>query len=58
MPTQIKSDVDSLRTLLKGEVPASKDGSPITLSIDFEAFDNGSAAQPIWIVYRTLDTTV
>lgn len=44
--------------LLKGEVPASKDGSPITLSIDFEAFDNGSAAQPIWIVYRTLDTTV
>lgn len=44
--------------LLKGEVPTSNDGAPITQSIDFEAFDNGAAAEPIWIVYRTLDTTV
>lgn len=44
--------------LLKGEVPASNGGEPITQSIDFEAFDNGVAAQPIWIVYRTLDTAV
>lgn len=43
--------------LLKGEVPTSNGGSPITQSIDFEVFDNGAAAEPIWIVYRTLDTT-
>lgn len=42
---------------LKGEVPTSNDGEPITQSIDFEAFDNGTASQSIWIVYRTLDTT-
>ncbi|GAB2702347.1 hypothetical protein BKA24_001690 [Microbacterium marinum] len=42
---------------LKGEVPASNGGEPITQSIDFEAFDNGTAAEPIWITYRTLDTT-
>lgn len=44
--------------LLKGEIPTSNDGSPITQSIDWEGFDNGSAAEPIWVVYRTLDTTV
>lgn len=43
--------------LLKGEVPASNGGAPITQSIDWEAFDNGAAAEPIWFVYRTLDTT-
>lgn len=42
---------------LKGEVPASNGGAPITQSIDFEAFDSGSAAQPIWVVYRSLDVT-
>lgn len=42
--------------LLKGEVPTAS-GEPITQSIDWEAYDNGSAAEPIWIVYRTLDTT-
>lgn len=42
---------------LKGEVPTSDGGNPITQSIDFEAFDNGLATQPIWVVYRTLDTT-
>ncbi|MGZ0067861.1 phage tail tube protein [Microbacterium arborescens] len=42
---------------LKGEIPSSDDGNPIKISADFEAFDNGTAAQPIWIVYRTLDTT-
>lgn len=41
---------------LKGEVPTSNGGEPITQSIDFDAFDDGVAAQPIWIVYRTLDT--
>lgn len=44
--------------LLKGEIPTSNDGKPITQSIDWEAFNNGSAAEPIWIVYRTLDTAV
>lgn len=44
--------------LLKGEIPTSNDGSPITQSIPFEAFDNGTAAEPIWVVYRTLDTAV
>lgn len=43
--------------LLKGEVPTSNGSQVITQSIDFEAFDNASAAEPIWIVYRTLDTT-
>lgn len=42
---------------LKGEVPGSNGGEPITQSIDWEAFDNDLAAQPIYIVYRTLDTT-
>lgn len=43
---------------LKGEIPTSNDGSAIQQSIDFEAFDNGSATEPIWVIYRTLDTTV
>lgn len=48
--------IPSLR--LKGEVPGSNGGEPITQSIDWEAFDNDVAAQPIYIVYRTLDTTL
>jgi hypothetical protein len=44
--------------LLKGEIPLSKDGNPIEQSIDFEGFDNGASAEPIWIVYRTLDVSV
>lgn len=43
--------------LLKGEIPSSNGGSVITQSIDFEAYDNGTAAEPVWVVYRTLDTT-
>lgn len=43
---------------LKGEVPASDGGNPIKLSADFEVFDDGVSAQPITIVYRTLDTAV
>lgn len=42
---------------LKGEVPTSDGGKAIKQSIDWEAFDNGAASQPIWIIYRTLDTT-
>lgn len=42
---------------LKGEIPTSDGGNPIKQSIDFEAMDNGVAAQPVWVVYRTLDTT-
>jgi hypothetical protein len=41
---------------LKGDTPKSNGGAPITQSIEFEAFDNGIAAQPIYIVVRTLDT--
>ncbi|MCC2030615.1 phage tail tube protein [Microbacterium allomyrinae] len=41
---------------LKGEVPTSNGGEAITQSIDWEAFDNGAATQPIWIIYRSLDT--
>jgi hypothetical protein len=44
--------------LLKSEVPTSNDGAAITQSIDWEAFDNGAAAEPIWVIYRTLDTAV
>lgn len=43
---------------LKGEVPGSNGGDPITQSIDFEGFDNGTATQPIWIVIRTADSAV
>lgn len=43
--------------VLSGEVPTSNGGKAITQSIDFETFDNGTATQPIWIIYRTLDTT-
>jgi len=43
--------------LLKSEVPTSNGGEPIVQSIDWEAFDNGAAAEPIWVIYRTLDTT-
>lgn len=57
-PTRAVLQIILPSVLLKGEVPTSNDGSPITQSIDFEAFDNGLAAQPIWIVYRTLDSTV
>lgn len=42
---------------LKGEVPTSDGGKPIKQSVDFEGFDNGTASQPVWIIYRTLDTT-
>lgn len=42
---------------LGGEVPTSDGGKPVKLSIDFEAFDDGAAAQPIWVIYRTLDVT-
>ncbi|MCT2086777.1 phage tail tube protein [Microbacterium enclense] len=47
--------IPSLR--LKGEVPKSNGGETITQSIEWEAFDNDVAAQPIVISYRTLDTT-
>lgn len=43
---------------LKGEVPASDGGNAIKQSIDFEAFDDGVTAQPIFVVYRTLDTAL
>ncbi|MFJ2535856.1 phage tail tube protein [Microbacterium maritypicum] len=42
---------------LNGEVPTSDGGKAIKQSIDFEAFDNGIATQPIWVIYRTLDAT-
>lgn len=42
--------------LLKGEVPTADGGDPITQSIDWEAYDNG-IAEPIYIVYRSLDVT-
>ncbi len=43
---------------LKGEIPASDGGNAIKQSIDFEAYDDGISAQPVYIVYRTLDTTL
>ena len=43
--------------LLKGDVPQSNGGAPVSVDIDFEAFDNGVAAQPIYVLYRSADTT-
>jgi hypothetical protein len=42
---------------LKGEIPKTGDSKPVTQSIDFEAFDDGIASSPVYVVYRTLDTT-
>lgn len=42
---------------LKGEVPTSDGGNAIKQSINYEAFDDGISASPIWVVYRTADTT-
>jgi hypothetical protein len=44
--------------IFKGELPTSNGGAPITMSLDFDAYDNGTAAEPVWITYRTLDTSV
>jgi hypothetical protein len=44
--------------ILKGELPTSNGGAPVTMSLDFDAYDNGTAAEPIWVTYRTLDTAV
>lgn len=44
--------------LLKGEVPTTNGGAPATQSIDFEAYDNDVAAESIYVVIRTVDTTV
>ena len=42
--------------LLKGGIPKSNNGDVITIDADFEAFDNGTSAEPIWVVYRSADT--
>jgi hypothetical protein len=42
--------------LLNGDIPTSNGGDPVEVPVDFEVFDNGTAAQPIWVIYRTLDT--
>lgn len=43
--------------LLKGDIPQSNGGAPIEIDADFEGFDNGSSAQPITVVYRSVETT-
>lgn len=43
---------------LDSAVPVSNDGETITVEHSFTAFDNLTAAQPIWIVLRTADTAV
>lgn len=44
--------------LLKGGLPKSNKADVIKIDHDFEAFDNGVAVQPIWVVYRSTDTAV
>lgn len=43
---------------LRGEVPASNGGDPITVSVPFDVFDDDTAAEPIWVVYRSTDTAI
>jgi hypothetical protein len=43
---------------LNGEVPKANGTDLITLSVDFDALDNLTAAQPIWLSLRTADTTL
>lgn len=42
--------------ILKGEVPTSNGGDPITQGIDFDVLDNGVATSPITITYVSTDT--
>lgn len=41
---------------LRGEVPASNGGEPISVTVPFMAFDDDTAAEPLWVVYRSTDT--
>lgn len=43
---------------LEGELPRPNDGELILQSIKFTGLDNQVAAQPIWVVMRTADTTI
>ena len=43
---------------LNGEVPKANGTDLITLSVDFDALDNLTAAQPIWLSLRTADTAL
>ncbi len=44
---------------LGGDLPQAG-GSPgvIEMTIPFEAYANGVAAQPLWVINRTFDTTI
>ena len=41
-----------------GELPKANGGDIIVQSLDFDALDNLTAAQPIWLVTRTADTAL
>lgn len=43
---------------LRGEIPLANGGDVVTQSIDFEAFDGGVAAQPIYVAIVTAETTI
>ena len=43
--------------LLGGGIPKSNGGDVITVDASYEAFDSVFAPHPIWVVYRSTDTT-
>ncbi len=43
---------------LNGELPKANGTDLITLGVDFDVLDNLTAAQPIWVLLRTADTTL
>ena len=55
VPPALQIVVPNIR--FEGEVPKATDGSPITQDMSFTGFDNLTATAPIYVVYRTTDTT-
>lgn len=41
-----------------GQLPSSNGGDEVLVDMSFVALDNGTAAQPIWVVTRTADTAL
>lgn len=41
-----------------GQLPSTNGGDEIVIDMEFVALDNGTAAQPIWVVTRTADTAL
>lgn len=43
---------------LDGKLPAANEGELITIDLEFQAFDDLTASEPMWVVARTADTAL